>query len=455
MGHAMEYILTDIVARYQRMMGRDVFFLTGTDEHGSKIVKVSEEKGTTPKELCDKNANSFVNMKDLLQLSFDDFIRTTDQNRHWPSVTKMWKELVEKGDIYKGEYTGYYCVGCEAFITEKELEDGKCPVHKKEPDIINEENYFFKLSKYGDEIIELIESGRMKIIPEYRGREIVNVIKSGLHDVSFSRPKSSLKWGIPVPGDDTQVMYVWCDALTNYISALDYANEGDLYKKYWSGKGEKVHVIGKDILRFHAAIWPAMLLSAEIPLPDIEYVHGFMTVGGEKMSKSLGNYIGITESPQEIFGKIMSIPDAVMGDYFQLTLGYSEQEVTKLLNDMSRGVLHPRDLKARLGRELVTLYHNPGAARQAEEEFNRVFKHRELPDEVEEKTLSCGDGGIQIASALTQVGLAASGREARRLIGGGGVTVDGARVEKPDFVLGRGEHILKVGKRRFLKVILK
>lgn len=299
MGHAMEYIITDAIARYQRMMGRPVFFLTGTDEHGSKLVKTAQEKDMTPQEVCDMHAAVFMQMKETLELSFDDFIRTTDQERHWPSVQKIWQKLADNGDIYKDTYKGYYCVGCEAFITEKELEDGKCPTHKKEPEVIEEENYFFKLSKYSDEIIRRIEDGSFRIVPEFRQNEIVNVIKGGLRDVSFSRPKSTLPWGIPVPGDDSQVMYVWCDALTNYISALDYAGEGDLYQKFWNDESEKVHVIGKDILRFHAAIWPAMLISAGVPLPNSEYVHGFVTSDGEKMSKSIGNVVDPIELVEE------------------------------------------------------------------------------------------------------------------------------------------------------------
>ncbi|MCK5122716.1 MAG: methionine--tRNA ligase [Candidatus Pacebacteria bacterium] len=305
-GFAMEVCQADVLARYHRMLGDDVFFLSGTDENGSKIKKTALENKTEPQKFVDENSAKFQLLLDTLNISNNDFIRTTDQKRHWPAAQKIWNKLVEAGDIYKSNYEGYYCVGCEAYLTEKDLVDGKCPNHQKAPEKIKEENYFFKLSKYSEIIQEKIESGKLKILPEARKNEILNVIKSGLKDVSFSRPKNILDWGVPVPNDDSQTMYVWCDALTNYISALGYGQkssrgsastlEAEPLLDFWPAD---IHIIGKDILRFHTAIWPAMLLSANLPLPKKIFVHGFITSDGQKISKSLGNVI----DPFEVIDK--------------------------------------------------------------------------------------------------------------------------------------------------------
>ena len=305
-GFAMEVCQADVLARYHRMLGDDVFFLSGTDENGSKIKKTAQENKMEPQKFVDENSAKFQLLLDTLDISNNDFIRTTDQKRHWPAAQKLWNKLVEAGDIYKGNYEGYYCVGCEAYLTEKDLVDGKCPNHQKAPEKIKEENYFFKLSKYSKIIQEKIESGELEILPEARKNEILNVIKSGLKDISFSRSKKVLDWGVPVPEDDSQTMYVWCDALTNYISALGYSQKSNrglasnLEAKplldFWPAD---IHIIGKDILRFHAAIWPAMLLSAGLPLPEKIFVHGFITSDGQKISKSLGNVI----DPFEVIDK--------------------------------------------------------------------------------------------------------------------------------------------------------
>ena len=287
-GFALECIQVDVLARYQKSLGKDVFFLTGTDEHGSKIAKKAKEAGKDPKEFTDQISEKFRELTKILNISNDDFIRTTDKKRHWPAVEKVWKKLEERGDIYKKKYKGLYCSGCEAFIKEKDLEDGKCVIHKKEPEVVEEENYFFKLSKYLPIIKKKIEKDEYKIIPETRKNETLSFIKQGLEDVSFSRSRDKLEWGIPVPGDDSQVMYVWADALSNYISAIGYAKETDQFKKFWPAD---VHCIGKDILKFHSLFWPAMLLSLNLDLPKKLFVHGFITANGEKMSKSLGNVI--------------------------------------------------------------------------------------------------------------------------------------------------------------------
>lgn len=320
-GFAMESIQADVLARWARSQGRKTFFSTGTDEHGEKIQKTAEAQNTTPQQICDTNAAEFQKLADVLDISNDDFIRTSDQKKHWPSVQKLWKILSKNGDIEKREYTDKYCYGCEEFKLDKDLdENGNCPNHLRPPEEISEENYFFLLSKYSKKIAELIESNQLQIVPEFRKNEILNMAKDGLHDVSFSRPSKKLPWGIPVPNDESQNMYVWCDALTNYISVLGYGeNEnppvkgegsksetGGLnhsgsqppftgrsqskFENFWN-QAEVVHVIGKDIVRFHAGIWIGMLLSAGIKLPDKIFIHGFLTSEGHKMSKSLGNVV--------------------------------------------------------------------------------------------------------------------------------------------------------------------
>ncbi|MFH0803566.1 MAG: methionine--tRNA ligase [Candidatus Tagabacteria bacterium] len=287
LGYALELVLADVLARYHKILGQDVFFLTGTDEHGQKISKAAGLAGKDPEVFTDEISSKFKELDRALNLSNDDFIRTTDQKKHWPAVQKAWQKLKESGDIYKKKYQGLYCVGCEAFITKKDLEDGQCKIHKKEPEIVEEENYFFKLSKYSKEIERIIRSDGLKIIPEGKKNEMLSFISQGLEDVSFSRPRKDLAWGIPVPDDNTQTVYVWADALVNYISALDYP-DGEKFKKYWPAD---IHCIGKDILRFHATIWPGILLSLGLPLPKNILVHGFITSGGQKMSKSLGNVV--------------------------------------------------------------------------------------------------------------------------------------------------------------------
>ncbi|MCX6735576.1 MAG: class I tRNA ligase family protein [Candidatus Parcubacteria bacterium] len=289
MGHAYEEFLADVIARYKRDHGLDVFFLTGTDEHGTKICRTAEKNEMPVQEFVDKNAEEFQRFYASIQSSFDGFIRTSDKKQHWPGAQMLWKKLAEKGDIYKSKYTGLYCVGCEAFVGERDLVNGLCPNHNVPPEKVEEENYFFRLTKYADIIREKLENDEIRIVPEARKHEIIALIKEGVSDVSFSRPQSQIPWGIPVPEDPNQVMYVWCDALTNYISALGYGiGDETNFTKYWPAD---VHVIGKDILRFHALLWPAMLLSAEIALPKEILIHGFITSGGKKMSKSIGNVV--------------------------------------------------------------------------------------------------------------------------------------------------------------------
>lgn len=297
-GFALEVIQADVIARYRRIQGRDVFFLSGTDEHGAKVSRAASSAKMSVREFVDGISGKFNKLLSELNISNNDFIRTSDEKRHFPGVSEIWKRLERSGDIYKASYKGLYCVGHEAFITEKDLVDGKCQDHAKEPEVIEEENYFFRLSRYGDKIKQTISSGELKIFPESRKNEILSFLGKGLEDVSFSRPSKDIPWGIPVPGDPTQTMYVWCDALSNYITALGFgtqwteisADDGSASgrEKFWPAD---LHVIGKDILRFHAAIWPGMLLSSGLLLPKSIFAHGFITVGGRKMSKTLGNIV--------------------------------------------------------------------------------------------------------------------------------------------------------------------
>jgi methionyl-tRNA synthetase len=291
-GFALEIILTDALARYHRLIGEDVWFLTGSDENSLKNVQAAEKLGIPTRELVEVNAAKFEGLRGPLNLSFDDFIRTSSEPRHLAGVTKLWEACAASGDIYTKPYRGLYCVGCEQFYTEDELEDGLCPEHHTRPELVEEENYFFRLSKYQDELLRLIEADTLRIAPVTRRNEVLSFIRMGLEDFSISRSRQRAHgWGVPVPGDPEQVMYVWYDALGNYITALDYANEGPLYQRYWAENPNRVHVIGKGILRFHAVYWPAMLLSAGVPLPTEIFVHGYVTVEGEKMSKSLGNVL--------------------------------------------------------------------------------------------------------------------------------------------------------------------
>lgn len=327
-GFAMECVQADALARFNKALGKEVFSLTGTDEHGVKLFQTAKLQNLTPQELADQNAEKFKLLQNALCLSNNLFIRTTD-DLHKRGAAKLWQKINEAGDLYKDKYAGYYCVGCEAYVTEKDLVDGECPTHKKKPEWLEEENYYFKLSKYGPILEDYINTGKLRVVPEERKNEILSLIKSGLRDVSFSRPKSILPWGIEVPDDPDQVMYVWCDALSNYLTALGYADESETYNKFWPAD---VHLIGKDILRFHAALWPAMLLSAELPTPKAVYVHGFITSEGQKMSKSLGNVVDPFEYVEE-FGTdalryylLREIPTTGDGDF-------SRQRFIDLYND--------------------------------------------------------------------------------------------------------------------------
>ena len=374
-GFALESIQADVLARYNRLLGKDVFFLTGTDEHGIKVAQAAKNENKTPKEFVDEISERVESLKKILNLSNDDFIRTTDQKKHWPSVRKVWLKLKENGDIYKKKYQGLYCSGCEAFVTKKDLINGECFLHGEEPEIVEEENYFFKLSKYTKEIKRVIERNELKILPEARKNEILNLAGKGLEDVSFSRPRKSLEWGIPVPDDENQTIYVWADALTNYISAIGYEKESPEFKKYWPAD---VHIIGKDILRFHAAIWPGMLLSLKLPLPKVIFVHGFITVAGQKMSKSLGNVIDPFKLVEKYgtepvrYFLLREIPAAEDGDftYEKFEARYNADLASGLGNLVARVLTVAEKIKPQL---IEGRFQNPELA----EEINNVRKKYE------------------------------------------------------------------------------
>lgn len=288
-GFALEIVQADALARYLRLTGREVFFNTGTDEHGQKLYEAAQKAGQEVQAYVDHYAAEFRKLKDALALSNDTFIRTTDPH-HKAAAQEMWRRCDASGDIYKKAYEGLYCVGCERFLSEKDIENGVCVIHQKPPVPLKEENYFFRFSKYQEKLLAYLENKNV-ITPEWRREEAINFVKDGLEDFSISREKSRLSWGVPVPDDDTQVMYVWFDALTNYISTLGWPEdvEGN-FKKFWE-EGKVIQFAGKDQVRFQSLMWQAMLMSAGVKNTDSVFYHGFINSGGQKMSKSLGNVI--------------------------------------------------------------------------------------------------------------------------------------------------------------------
>ena len=359
-GFALEIIQADVLARWNSLKGKSVFFLTGTDEHGTKNYQTAKKQNLSPEEFVDKNSKLFIELTKILNISNTSFLRTTDKKTHWPGVIEIWKALEKKGDLYKKKYKGNYCSGCERFITNKELENEKCSNHPTlEIQQLEEENYFFRLSKYSDKIKKLIESNKLKILPKKWRNDFLGLIKTGLTDVSFSRDVKHLPWGIPVPGDKNQVMYVWSDALTNYLTGIGYPDKK--YKKFWPAD---VHVVGKDMLRFHTGIWPGMLLSAGLPLPKQVIVHGFLTVDGKKMSKSTGNVI----SPIELSKKyptdsiryvlMRATPFGDDGDFSVKALidRHNNELANKLGNLVSRvsTLAEKYNLKEKLGVSLIS-----------------------------------------------------------------------------------------------------
>lgn len=334
-GHAILFLYADVAARYNRLLGNDVRFLIGSDEHGQKIYRTANKLNKDVSEHAKEMSAYVQNMADQWNISNDDFIRTTD-DRHIKSAQKFWQASVESGDIYKKNYSGLYCVGCESFKTEKDLVDGKCPDHQTTPELVEEENYFFRLSKYQEALELLFEKYPDFVYPKNRYNEMRNILKQGMEDISISRSTDKLPWGIPVPNDDSQVMYVWFDALSNYITALGWGSDNDdLFKKYWPADA---HILGKEINRFHSLLWPAMLMSAGIELPKMIAAHGWITVDGQKMSKTIGNVI----DPIELADKypIDSVRYFFMRELaFNSDGDYSEEKFLARFNgDLANGV---------------------------------------------------------------------------------------------------------------------
>lgn len=288
-GHALEYFQADTIRNYHDLLGEETLLLSGADENALKNVQTAEAEGIPTQDLLDRNSQVFKESYERLGVRLDVFERGSDAMHHFPGVQKLWELCKQNGDIYKKSYTGLYCVGCESFKTEKELIEGKCPDHQTEPEKITEDNYFFKLSNYQDKLLNLIESNELQIVPDNKRNETISFIKQGLEDFSISRSKERAKGvGVPVPGDDSQVMYVWFDALAIYITGIGFGIDEEMFDKWWPAS---LHVIGKDINRFHTVYWPAMLMSAGLSTPKGVLVHGFIQSGGQKMSKSIGNVI--------------------------------------------------------------------------------------------------------------------------------------------------------------------
>jgi methionyl-tRNA synthetase len=290
-GHAYEIIAADVIARFQRLRGHTVFFLTGTDEHGVKVQKTAATHQQSPQAYVDQVVAGFEDTWSFLNITHTRFVRTTSP-AHYETVQAVWRNLLAKGDIYKASYSGLYCSGCEVFLTEKELTpEGHCPIHQTTPEPVTEENYFFRLSAYRDKIRQHLEAHPDWIQPQFRRTEVLNQLEE-LQDISVSRSVSSVQWGIPVPDDASQVIYVWIDALSNYLTGASWPEQPDTFKTLWP---PAVQIIGKDILRFHALYWPAMLMALNLPLPTTLLVHGFITVADTKISKSLGNVISVED----------------------------------------------------------------------------------------------------------------------------------------------------------------
>ncbi len=290
LGFATELLQADVLARHARARGCRVWFQTGTDEHSLKNVRAAHSAGCAPTEFVRVNAAQFSALRGPLNLSYDGFVRTSADPRHRPAVERLWRACAAAGDLYRRRYRGLYCVGCEQFVTAADLVDGVCPEHGRRPELVDEDNWFFRLSRYQGHVERLLDSGRLHIEPAHEGRALRQFLATGLKDISVSRSATRAQgWGVPVPGDPEQVVYVWFDALTNYLSGLDYADDGPAFDRYWRGGGDRVHVLGKGVSRFHGVYWPAFLESAGLPAPTHLFVHAYVTVSGHKIGKSLGN----------------------------------------------------------------------------------------------------------------------------------------------------------------------
>ena len=303
LGHALEFVQADVLARHYRQAGHQVRLQSGTDDNSLKNVLAAAAEGTSVAGLVSRNSAAFEALSGPLELSFDDFIRTSSDPRHRPGVERFWRACAARGDLYRKSYQGLYCTGCEQFYRPAELAGGRCPEHGTEPEPVAEENWFFRLSKYADRLREEIVSGRLRIEPAARRHEVLAFIDGGLEDFSASRPASRAGgWGIPVPGDPGQVIYVWWDALGNYITSLGYGDSEDTpeFRRWWAGAGSRIHLVGKGVLRFHAVYWPAMLLSAGLARPTAIYVHDYLTIGGAKISKSAAGQAALAAAPDAL-----------------------------------------------------------------------------------------------------------------------------------------------------------
>jgi methionyl-tRNA synthetase len=296
LGHALELVQADVLARHRRLRGQPTRFLTGTDDNALKNVAAARAAGVDVRTFVDDNAARFAALRDPLALSFDDFIRTSVDPRHAAGVARLWRECAATGDFYRRRYQGLYCAGCEHFYLEAELTDDLCPEHLVTPEPVAEENWFFRLSRYTDRLLDILETGRVRVEPAARRNEVLAFVRAGLADFSVSRPSARAGgWGIPVPDDPDQVVYVWWDALTNYVTALGYGTDRADYQTWWVNSADRVHVVGKGIVRFHAVYWLALLLSAGLPLPTAVLVHDYLTADGAKLSKSAGNAVDPTD----------------------------------------------------------------------------------------------------------------------------------------------------------------